>query len=163
MNGGQPTIGGFLSFITNIMAVPASVIDPANPPPTVTWSFDFALDWVNTQLCLVPSQTGAWTMYERAVYNLAADTLINWAQDAQPYIIFQDELPYWQFLRKSMNVNAFVAGVVQSTSDQGTSAGYLVPEAFKNITIANLGNLKTPFGRAYLGMAQSLGTLWGLS
>jgi hypothetical protein len=160
----QPTIGGFLSFITNIMAVPAGVIDPANPPNTVTWAFDFALQFVNRHLTVVPSIPGAWTMYEIAVYNIAADTLINWAQDVgPPYVVYEDGLPYWQYLRKSMNVLAFVAGVVQSTSDEGTSASYLVPDAFKNYTIANLGQLKTPFGRAYLGIAQSWGTQWGLS
>ena len=97
MNG-QPTIGGFLSFISNIMAVPTGVVDPDNPPPTVQWALDFALNWVNTQLCRVPSQPSGWNMYQLAIYNLAGDTLINWAQDAQPYVEYQDGLPYWQYL-----------------------------------------------------------------
>ena len=38
-----------------------------------------------------------------------------------------------------------------------------VPKAFDELTIGNLQNLKTPWGRVYLGIAQSYGTLWGLS
>lgn len=163
MSGGtDPSLAGFQSFVTNVMAVPSSALDPVTAP-VVQYAYDFALEWVNGLLCLVPSPTGAWTIYARAVYNLAADTLINWAQDAANAPVYKDGMPYWQWLRAQYGVNNFVAGVVQSTSDEGTSSSYLVPEAFKELTIANLGNLKTPYGRAYLGMAQSWGSVWGIS
>src|SRR5271156_3233490 len=104
------------------MAVPTNVIDPNNPPPTVIYALDFSLNWVNNQLCLVPSQMGAWTLYELAVYNLAGDTLINIAQDATPFVIFGSinkiDLPYWKYIRERCGVLNFVAGVVQSTSDE---------------------------------------------
>lgn len=158
---GAPTLGGFQAFITNVMGVPPVAYNAADP--VIGYSFDFALDWVTQELALVGSQPSAYTMYARAVYNLAADTLINWSQDPTDAPAFKDELPYWAWLRKQYGVLNFTAGVVQATSDESTSTTLLVPEAFKNLTIANLGNLKTPYGRAYLGIAQSLGTLWGLS
>ncbi len=158
---GAPTLGGFQEFISGVMGVPSSAYSTTDP--VIGYSFDFAMDWVNEQLALVCGQPGAWTMYARAVYNLAADTLINWAQDAPGAPIYKDDLPYWAYLRKAWNVLGFTAGVVNSTSDEGTSTSLTVPKAFENLTIANLGNLKTPYGRAYLGIAQSLGTLWGLS
>ena len=158
---GAPTIGGFNEFITTVMQVPAAALPPGSP--VIQWSFDFAYDWVNTGLAGVPSQSGGWSMYTRAVYNLAADTLINWAQDPDAEPIYKDDLKYWAWLRKTYGVLNFVAGVVNSTSDEGTSASYQIPEQFKEMTIANLGNLKTPYGRAYLGIAGSWGTLWGLS
>ncbi len=160
--GSPPSLGGFITFITNVMAVPTSALDP-NTNPVIGWAYDFAISWVNDQLCLVPSQPGAWTMYAMAVYNLASDTLINWVQDASDAPVYNNGMQYWAWLRATYGVNNFVAGVVQSTSDVSTSAGYMVPETFNGYTIANLGNLKTPYGRQYLSIASSLGTLWGLS
>jgi hypothetical protein len=160
----QPTQAGFQAFITNVMGVPPAALSPSDP--VVTWCFDFAVQWVNTALCSVPGVPGAWTLYARAVYNLAADTLINTAQDGpgSPTVKTADgDLPYWQGTRFNLQINNFVAGVVQSTSDEGTSASFLVPESFSNYTIANLQNLKTPYGRAYLGIAQSWGPVWGLN
>lgn len=163
MSGGaQPTLAGFQSFITNVMKVPTSALDPLTDP-TVVWAYDFAKDWVYQGIRGVPSVPGAWSLYARAVYNLAADTLINWEQDAPDAPAYQNKMPYWEWLRGKYGVNAFVPGVVQSTSDEGTSDSFLVPEAFKELTIANLGNLKTPYGIAYLGIAQSWGGIWGLT
>ena len=163
---GAPTLGGFQGFITGVMRVPPSALSPDDP--VVGYAYNWALDTVNEQLAFVPSQPGAYSIYSRAVYNLAADLLINMAADAEGAPKFDapgndTSLPYWAYLRKQYGVLNFVAGVVQSTSDEGTSTGLLVPKAFENFTIANLQNLKTPYGRTYLGIAQSLGTLWGMS
>jgi len=161
----QPTLANFQTFITNVMQVPGSALDPATAP-VVQWCYNFALDWCYDLLATVPTvSSSGWSLYARAVYNLAADTLINWAQDeGSPPPVYRDGLPYWQWLRAQFSVNAFVAGVVQSTGDEATSTGYLVPEAFKELTIQNLGNLKTPYGRAYLGIVQSWGpSVWGMS
>ena len=164
-----PSIGGFNSFITNIMAVPNTATYAE--PDVVQWAYNFAINWVNQGLKAVPTFAQvSWTIYAQAVYNLAADTLINWAQDAPdaptPYpnpVPNQPNIGYWQWLRNKFGVLNFVAGVVESSGDQGTSASYQVPEQFATMTIANLGNLKTPFGRAYLGIAGSWGSVWGLS
>jgi hypothetical protein len=56
-----------------------------------------------------------------------------------------------------------VAGVIGSSADETTSESLVVPEAMKNLTLQNLQNLKTPYGRQYLYFAQAFGTNWGLS
>lgn len=162
----NPTLGGFQDFITNIMAVPSYALDLSSP--VIVWSYDYALNIVNLALENVPSQSTGYSIYTQAVYNLAADTLINWAQDpAGVPKNYQDKggdpIGFWSYLRNSYGVNNFVAGVVRSSSDEGTSVSYEVPEAFKQLTISNLNNLKTPYGRTYLGIAQSWGSVWGLT
>lgn len=159
--GPQPTISEFQTFLTNIVGVPTDVL-PANSP-VITYSFDGALNSCSQQLALIPSQSTAWSIYQSAVYNLGAAYLIDYAQDAPSAPVYKDGLPYFAWLRKQFNINNFVAGVIQSSSDEGTSQSLVVPEAFKNLTISQLQLLKTPYGRSYLGWAQSLGTLWGLS
>lgn len=89
-------------------------------------------------------------MYELAVYNLGADRLINFAQD-------QPNQSYWRDRRKDMRIYAPSLGVPEAGSDQGTSGSLVNPEVMKNLTLANLQQLKTPFGREYLGIAQSFG------
>ncbi len=66
-------------------------------------------------------------------------------------------------LRKNWNISGFVAGVVTSSSDESTSETLLNPEFMKGLTLGNLQNLKTPYGRQYLSFAMDYGTLWGLS
>jgi hypothetical protein len=39
----------------------------------------------------------------------------------------------------------------------------LNPEVMNNLTFADLQTLKTPWGRIYLGIAQDVGTLWGVT
>lgn len=150
----QPTMAGFQTFITNVMGISSVVLPPSSP--VIQWCFDFAMNWVYPLIQCVPSQLTSWSLYQRAVYNLAGDTLINWAQD-------QEGQNFFETVRDKFGCNSFVAGVISSSSDEGTSESLVVPEAFKELTIANLSNLKTPYGRAYLGIVQSWGTVWGLS
>jgi len=126
--------------------------------PDDSWAIDFsyelALQIVNQNLnCAVP------IMYTQAVYNLAADNLVNYAPDPT-----NPASTYWSDLRAKWNIYKFVPGVVQNSSDEGTSVGYVIQDAAKELTIANLQNLKTPWGRAYLGITQAYGpAVWGLS
>jgi hypothetical protein len=125
----------------------------------ISWSFSVATMLVNPALATVGSPSGAATstnLYVEAVYNLAADNLVNYAQDQPGRTYFAD-------LRASLKINNFAAGVVQAASDQGTSDSLAVPDALKNLTLANLQSLKTPWGRAYLAMAQTYGTMWGVA
>ena len=62
-----------------------------------------------------------------------------------------------------MAINSFVAGVIESSADESTSQSMKVPDQFEGLTIADLQNLKTPWGRTYLGIAQSIRTDWGIS
>jgi hypothetical protein len=165
----EPTLGGFVEFVTNVIQPPA----PFDPTTSVfvTLAYDFAIQWVDRQLRVAPGIPGSPSIYAIAVYNLAADFLINIAQDQPSDPVVPNSgtgtnpngLQYWAFLRSRYNILSFTAGVVQTTSDEGTSAGYLVPEQFSQFSVADLQALKTPFGRAYLGIAQSFGSVWGLS
>lgn len=89
-------------------------------------------------------------MYGLAVYNLAADRLLNFAQDQAGQTYFRD-------IRTKFKLLDPVAGVVQSASDQGTSGAYLNIETMKNFTLMDLQTLRTPFGRRYMEIAMSFG------
>jgi len=91
-----------------------------------------------------------------AVYNLATDRLINYGQDIQNQTYFQDE-------RAKLRIFDARIGVPSSVNDNGTAVGVLNPEFLKNVTLADLQYLKTPFGRAYIEIAQTVGTVWGVS
>lgn len=165
MSAPQPTLAGFLAFVRNAMVISASIL-----PDDSLWisiAFANALAIVNPQLRIVAIPAidaagaalngGGYTVYSWAVYNLAADNLINYAQD-------QRGRRYFKKLRKELNILGFVSGVVQASADDTTSVSMVVQEAAKNFTLGNLQNLKTPYGRQYLSLAQSYGpSAWGIS
>lgn len=145
----QPTFAGFVNFVRMGMGIGTDVL-----PDDSIWlvyAYNVAVAIVNMGLGCVGGP-----IYMLAVYNLAADNLINYAQDTPPSTYFAD-------LRKFYKLGNFVLGLIQSTSDQGTSESLMIPDAFKELTLSNLQNLKTPWGRQYLAWAQSWGTNWGLS
>jgi len=154
----QPTLAGFQNFITTIMLVPVSALPPSSP--FIAYAFANALAIVNPALRAVwipqwdaagvALNSGGWTIYAEAVYNLAAHNLIAYAPD-------QPGFTYFAKLRKKFNMHGFVSGVVQSSGDEGTSVSLVVQEAAKEFTLMNLQQLKTPYGRTYLGIAQSYG------
>jgi hypothetical protein len=153
----QPTVTGYSWFLYNIVGIP--VLAMPTDSPVIAWSFNVAMMIVNPTLAIVGSPTGATpptNLYVECVYNLATDILINHAQDQAGRTYFAD-------LRNSYNINSFAPGVVTSSTDSSTSTGLQPIEAMKNLTLANLQNLKTPYGRTYLGYAQAYGTLWGLT
>ena len=114
-------------------------------------SYAAALEMVNLSL-----NEAAPAIYILAVYALAGDYLINWCPD-------QPNQTYMADLRASFHCTQFVPGVVNSSSDEGTSTSLTVPKALETLTLGDLQNLKTPYGRQYLIFAQQYGTLWGLS
>lgn len=151
----MPTLAGFLAFVRaiNITAV--------NLPDNSIWlttAFNVAMAIVNTALVQVPvgPPASGVSIYTLAVYNLAASNLIEFAHDLPGQCFFED-------LRKKWSMNSFVAGVINSSSDEGTSQSMTVPEAFNTLTIADLQYLKNPYGRQYLALAQRFGTLWNLA
>lgn len=145
-----PTLAGFQAFIANVM-----MIDPLYLPPdaaVIGYAFDAAMSIVSEDLFLVPGG-----VYARAVNNLAASELINFAED-------QPERTYFREKRRSLNLDQWTAGVVASTSDATSATGILNPDFMRNFTMQNLQNLKDPYGRAYLAIAQSYGpNIWGVS
>lgn len=159
---GPPTLAGFITFVFSYMRVPPQYL-PSNDP-VIQWSFDVARAIVNPQLnqiqgCFTPPPAGSPvpSFYTMAVYNLGGDNLINYAVDQPGYCYFTD-------LRSKFDIDGFVGGVIDSASDEGTSEHMVTMDAYKNFTLANLQNLKTPWGRRYLALAQSAGpTTWGIS
>jgi hypothetical protein len=153
---------GFIAFIRDQMQ-----IDPTNLPdssPSIQFSLDLAVAVVNQQLACVPIgvQPGL-TAYDLAVYNLAADNIINFAVDVPGGGVDSEGRGFFESLRVRWGIGQFQAGVVQSSSDQGTSVSLLVQDYASTFTLSDLQNLKTPYGRAYLALAQRTGTLWGVS
>jgi hypothetical protein len=153
----QPTLAGFQSFITNVMVIPAVAL-PLNDS-VIPWAYSVALMTVNPQLAIIgvsPPDSIAVKAYTEAVYNLAGDLIITNAADQPGYTFFSD-------LRKTYGTNSFAPGVTTSASDNGTSSSVQAVQAMANLTLGDLQNLKTPYGRRYLAIAQSVGTMWGMS
>jgi hypothetical protein len=149
-----PTLEGYLRWIREIMAVPVIVL-PDNSP-YIELSYDIAFQVVNRYIwCANPG------IFTQAVYNLGGDYLVNIAQD-NPNLDPPNDT-YWTDLRNSLGLNTFVPGVVNSAADQGTSAGVQLLSSMENLTITDLQNLKTPWGRIYMGIAQSVGSMWGIT
>lgn len=145
-----PTLAGYQNFISNVMGIDGQNLPPEQP--VIGLSFQAAIDTVNLTInCAAPG------MYTAAVYNLAADFLLNWAPDVPGQNYFEN-------IRKKWKLDNWAAGVVASTTDASTSTALEVIEAAKNFTIGDLQNLRTPYGRTYLSIAQKYGpTIWGLS
>jgi hypothetical protein len=124
-------------------------------PQIVPMSLSVALEIVNAILAL-----GSCQMYTLAVYNLAADRLINYAVDAT---ILPDQT-YFFDERKKLRINEVSVGVPSAASDQGTATGILNPEFMKTMTLRDLQTLKTPWGRDYMSIALDWGAdTWGLT
>ena len=152
----MPSLAGFWTFIRDVMKI--TVAQLPNDSTYPGWAYNISLMIVNRGLMAVPSPDPAYpNLYALAVYNLAADRLVNFAQDQTGYTVFQD-------LRKSCNLDGFVSGVIQSTSDESTSSSFVVPKQLEELTIFDLQTIKTPWGRTYMGFAQMAGpTIWGLT
>lgn len=143
------SLGGYILFIRDQMGINDTVLPTDSP--SIETSLAIAKEIVNEVINAVSP-----LIFELATYNLAGDTLINIAQDQSGQTFFAD-------LRERWNINGFVGGVVQETHDETTGQTMLLPDFMKNLTMADLQTLKTPYGRQYMAFAQRWGTNWGLS
>lgn len=139
----------FLYFIRNEMGIPVAAL-PDNSVDIIV-AFEVAKATVSKWFTVHSK-----IYYNLAVYNFGGDYLINWASDQTCGTYFAD-------LRKTWKITSFVAGVVQSTADESTSMSLLVPDVMQGLSLADLQELKTPYGRAYLAIAQKMGSVWGIS
>lgn len=159
---GSGQVAGILSNTANTLTFSSALQPPVAAgdgyiviPDIVQMSLAVALDIVNDTLAMVSSLT-----YLLAVYNLAADRLINFASDDS---IVPDQ-SYFEDLRQKLRISEVSTGVVSSTSNETSSTGLLNPEAMKTLTLQDLQTLKTPYGRTYMGFAQAYGpNIWGLT
>jgi hypothetical protein len=152
-----PNLADFTSFLRNEADIGAAVLPDGNI--AINEALCVAIETVNPHIRQVSS-----LLYVRAVYNLATDAVINIASDVTPHVTYSDKLPFFAFMRKKFNIFGFVSGVISSASDESTSESMVVPDALSQLTLSDLQNLKTPWGRAYLAIAQKWGPdLFGIS
>lgn len=142
----MPTsLSGFIGFVRSDMGITAEQVP--DDSQSLSLAYGGAVEWVNQDIAVVmPS------LYAVAVYNLAASFLINYGTEN----VFSG-------LREKLNLNNFVSGVISASSDNSTSSQRLVPDFFKDLSLADLQMLQDPWGRRYLMIAQQFGSLWGVS
>jgi len=92
--------------------------------------------------------------YDQLVYLLAFNNLI-----------VMSCLPAIAALRAMSKIDSMTAGLVQSASDVSTSAAIFIPDFFKNLSLYEMGLIKTPWGRRYLEIASRFKAIamWGVS
>ncbi|ABP59719.1 hypothetical protein [Enterobacter sp. 638] len=139
------SLSGFIEFVRTDMGITTAQV-PDNSP-SLSMAYGGATEWVNQEIEMVMPN-----MYGIAVYNLGASFLVNYGTES----VFSD-------LRKTLGLNNFKAGVITGAGDNATSAQRLVPDFFKELSLADLQMLQDPWGRRYLMIAQQFGSLWGLS
>lgn len=144
MSYDAPTLTGFQTFLTGVVGISPLYL-PADSP-VIGYAFHFAKTTVNRALIVA----GTYTM---AVYNLGASQVLNFAPDQPGRTFFAD----W---RDKLGISDWSAGVVSSTSDNGTGTSLLNPDFMEALTMADLQQIKDPYGRAYLALAQDYGTVW---
>lgn len=162
-NPGPPTLAGFLNFVRSTMGITAPQL-PDNSP----W---LALSYCTAKaLVLIDLACASPLLYQQAVYNLGGSNLINFAQDPTPIVPYMPNDPnlgklgFFAYTRASYNTLGFVSGIIQAAADETTSESMVVPESFKNWTLANLQQAKDPYGRYYISIASDYGpAVWGLS
>lgn len=145
----RPTQAGFTAFLRSGNGPEIAPEYLPDNSPDIVDAYAVALAWVARELCQSP-------MYALAIYNFGADWLINYATDQPGRKFFTDA-------RVNYNISLFVPGVTASSGDTGTSQSRLNPEFMKHLTMGDLQTIKTPFGRAYMNIAQQYGSIWGIS
>lgn len=144
-----PTLAGYITWSREVMGLPTTAI-PSNDVGYET-SYNVALELVPLAL-----NTMSPLIYTLTVYNWAGSQLLQFQQDITGQTYFAD-------LRKSFGINSFVAGVINSASDTGTSESLSVGQGLQNLDMLSLQRIKDPYGRQAVAYMQSLGTLWGLT
>lgn len=141
----MPDLAGFILFVRNTMGVSADVLP--DDEPSISNAYALSTAWVNHDIACISA-----VLYAQAVYNLAASFLLNFG----PESVFGK-------IREDMRLTDFTAGVISASADETTSQTRAVSDALKNLSLADLQQLKDPYGRWYLAIAQQYGDLWGLS
>jgi hypothetical protein len=152
-NPGCPNAADFAAFVA--AQLPVQPDWPANPGfSSGQWQWialEVALDVVNPELRFAGS-----LIYVLSVYNLALDTLLNIAPDPVGQTVMER-------LRIKYKIDEPQMGVLTSAGNDVSNATVLNPEFMQRLTMNQLQNLKTPWGRTYVGYAASVGSMWGLS
>ena len=153
-NPNAPNLPDYVLFTQGVMGI-STVYLPATSP-FLGYAFIRAM-----QIVLNVPTSLAGIVYTLAVYNCAGHIQLTITPDqvvnGVSYTFFQDQ-------RRSQDLLKTVQGVVASTSDQASSSAFATPDGLAQLTIEDLGFMRTVWGREYLAYAQSFGpTVWGLS
>jgi len=141
----EPSLAGFVEFIRDTMGINTTILP--NDDSYIEFSYEFSIRTCSNTLDVIDE-----FLYTNAVYNLAGDTLLTYGKD-------QPGQSFFTQVQQKYQLNTFVPGVVDGAHDESTGSSMLVPDTFKRLTIGNLQNLKTPYGRFYLQIVQDLGSL----
>lgn len=152
-----PTVGGFASFVQNVMGCPTADM-PSNTQ--LQTALDYASQWVPEFLSSLSGgpAVNATTnnYYVSTVYNWAGSLLIQYQQDASGQNFFSRA-------RTTFGITNWVPGAIQSTSDEGTSQAMALGDGMKNLGFVEMQRAKDPYGRSALEVMQSIGPLMGLT
>lgn len=152
-NPNTPNIPDYTLFLADGVGIDPVYLPPSSP--FIGYAFNQAMGLVIN----IPTLNSG-IDYTRAVYNCAAHIQMEITPDQQvsgvPYTFFKDS-------RKVYDLLLPTSGLVQSTSDEGTSTTFAVPDALAQLTLHDLDFMKTPWGRRYLAFLQAFGGIWGLS
>ena len=147
-NPNAPNLPDYILFVQQAMAIDPLYL-PSNSP-FFQWTLTKALALTINVPCVAGND------YTLAVYNCGGHLLLETAQD-------QPGRDYFDKMREKLGLLKFAAGVVASASDQSTSTSLATPDALHQLTISDLGFMRTLYGRAFLAYNQDFGGIWGLS
>jgi hypothetical protein len=144
-----PNLTDFESFVYNNMEIPVAALPLGSQWPGFAFAQAKALvPWYPTVVAVG---------YVLAVYNCAGHILLKITPDQTGGCFFKDN-------RAAMKLNEPEIGIIQSSSDEGTSNSFVIGDQLKNLTIGDLSFMRTPYGREYLAYAGDAGPgIWGLS
>lgn len=149
VNPSTPNLADFTTFVYD-QGVTTAVL------PTDSVYLGYAFEHAFNSALTPPSDLAP-IIYVIAVYDLGMHRLIKITQDVSGST-------YFKVLRINFRIGSFLAGVLASSSDEGTSGNLDVASPLKNLMLSDLDLLKTPYGRDYLAYAQTYGpTVWGIS
>lgn len=148
-------LAAFLVFIRYYMGITDDQLPDASP--AISDALTTALQYVSCQI-----NTYSPVLYSQALNNFAGDWLINFAPDNASATTPKNKT-YFTDTRAAYKINNFSVGIVQSAADESTSDALTVPDFVKSLTMQNLQSMKTPYGRAYMAIAQELGPVWGIT
>lgn len=144
-----PTLAGYTTFLRDIVGLDIIVLPDGSP--VIEFSYNLALNFTQPLLSVIPQIPEVY-MYTTAVYNFATHMLMVWAKD-------QPDQDFFKRIQRQYNLRSLVAGAVESAHDETTSSNLKVPKFFDGLTFSQLDLMKTPWGRMYLEIAQSVGSL----
>ena len=149
-----PNLADYAIFLQNAVGIDPAYLPPGSP--FLGYAFNRAMNLVINVPTKLPG-----IEYTLALYNCAAHIQLTITPDqvinGTPYTFFRD-------IRKDFDLMKPIVGLPLSTSDESTSTTNAVPDALRQLTISDLGFMRTLWGREYLSYQQDFGpTVWGLT